>query len=111
MVTSSTPRRGVFGPRRQHRQHGHVQPYDRRELEGSGWRTTLDYRENHVRDRDGRLEYLEAVWYAEAERSGRNGSLQVVSATGSTQSRAWARLRTEADLADVRARRTAVASP
>lgn len=99
-------RRSSSGARRQ---HGQAQHHDRSELESSGWRTTLEYRENLVRGRDGCLEHLEVVWRAEAERNLRDGTTQVVSATGSTQSRAWSRLRAEADLVDVRNRRAAVA--
>lgn len=99
-------RRTAPGARRQHGQSAH---HDRTELEASGWRTTLEYRENLVRSRDGCLEHLEVVWQAEAERQQRDGTTQVVSASGSTQSRAWSRLRAEADLADVRRRRAAVA--
>lgn len=99
-------------PRRQPmRQHGQAQPFDRRELENSGWRTTLEYRENHGRGRDGRLECLEVVWFAEAERVSRNGTVRVVSAAANTQARAWSRLRAAADLADVKARRSSAASP
>jgi len=51
------------------RQHGAIlQQQDRRELERSGWRTTLDFRENNVRGRDGRLLQVEEIWHAEAER-------------------------------------------
>jgi hypothetical protein len=94
---------GVTGFRR--RQHGSVQQFDRCELERSGWRTTLDYQENHVRGRDGRLEQLHVVWRAEAERVGRDGVTQVVAASGSTLAKAWSRLRAEADLAEVRMHR------
>ncbi len=78
---------------------------DRRELERTGWRTTLEYRENHVRGRDGSLEHLERVWRAEGERVDPDGSTHVVSASASSAAKAWSRLRTEADLAAVRARR------
>lgn len=91
------------------RQHGQMQQHDRRELERSGWRTTLEYRENLIRARDGRLAQLEVVWRAEGERVGRDGVVQVVSATGSTLAKVWSRLRAEADLADVRSRRDAAA--
>lgn len=96
---------GVTGFRR--RQHGSVQQFDRCELERSGWRTTLDYQENHVRGRDGRLEQLHVVWRAEAERVGRDGVTQVVAASGSTLAKAWSRLRAEADLVEVRSQRRA----
>ena len=51
------------------RRHGVlVEPADRRALERAGWRTTLDYRENHVRARDGRLLEVVPTWTAEVER-------------------------------------------
>jgi hypothetical protein len=55
----------------------------------------LDYRENHVRGRDGRLVEVEAVWIAEAERF--DGMMVVASATGSNVEEAWAALRAEID--------------
>lgn len=115
MSADPVPRRrsrlvSPVGRTRAFRQHGQVQPFDRCELERSGWRTVLDYRENLVRGRDGRLEQLEVVWYAEAERVDRHGVTQVVGATASSAAAAWSRLRAEADLATVRARRTAGAS-
>ena len=51
----------------------------------------LDYRENHVRGRDGRLVEVESVWIAEAERF--DGMMVVASATGSSVEDAWAALR------------------
>ncbi len=51
----------------------------------------LDYRENHVRGRDGRLVEVEAVWIAEAERF--DGAMVVASATGASVEEAWAALR------------------
>jgi hypothetical protein len=81
-------RRSARRPRR----HGFlVQPDDRRALERAGWRTTLDYRENHLRARDGRLLEVAPTWTAEAERF--DGELCVASAAGSTVEEAWARLR------------------
>lgn len=81
-------RRSARRPRR----HGVlVQPDDRRALERAGWRTTLDYRENHLRARDGRLIEVSATWTAEAERY--DGELTVASAVGATAEEAWARLR------------------
>jgi hypothetical protein len=68
-----------------------IEPVDRRALERAGWRTMLDYRENHVRGRDGRLVEVEAVWIAEAERF--DGMMVVASATGSNVEEAWAALR------------------
>jgi hypothetical protein len=102
MLRGSTP--GV----RRERQHGAVlQQPDRRDLERAGWRTTLDYRENLIRARDGRLLQVEPVWHAEAERSesarwsGERG-IDFVTATADSADAVWARLRVEAELADVR---------
>ncbi len=92
-------------PVTRHRRHGNTLDPDRRELERAGWRTTLDYHENHVRGRDGSLEHLERVWRAEAERIDVDGTSHVVSASASSTSKVWSRLRTEADLALVRTRR------
>ena len=64
-----------------------MQPEERRQLERAGWRTTLDYRENHVRSLDGRLLRVEPVWVAEAERY--DGQVAMASATGSTADEAW----------------------
>ncbi|MFZ8999260.1 MAG: hypothetical protein ACO225_00260 [Ilumatobacteraceae bacterium] len=50
----------------------------RRALERCGWRTTLTFHENHIRDRSGRLVAFEAVWVAEAEHEG--GAVVSVSA-------------------------------
>jgi hypothetical protein len=70
-------------------------PAERRDLERAGWRTTLDYRENHERGLDGRLLRVEAVWVAVAERY--DGDLAVASATGATADDAWAALCVEID--------------
>jgi hypothetical protein len=81
-------RRSARRPRR----HGvFVEPDDRRVLEREGWRTTLDYRENHLRARDGRLLEVAPTWTAEAERF--DGEVSVASAVGATVEEAWARLR------------------
>lgn len=81
-------RRSAPRPRR----HGVlVEPDDRRALERAGWRTTLDYREDHLRARDGRLLEAAPTWTAEAERF--DGELAVASAAGSTAEEAWSRLR------------------
>jgi hypothetical protein len=73
------------------RHHGAIlEPADRRLLERAGWRTTLDYRENHMRARNGQLVDIEPVWVAEAERF--DGALIVASATGATPDEAWAAL-------------------
>lgn len=82
------------------RQHGAVlEPTDRRALERAGWRTTLDYRENHVRGLDGRLLRVEPVWTAEAERY--DGEITVAAAEAPTSDEAWERLRWEIDCANV----------
>ena len=99
---------------RRERQHGAIleQP-DRRDLERAGWRTTLEFRENNVRGRDGRLLKVEAIWYAEAERdpgravlvatsTGPERGVHVISATAGDVDDVWAKLRLEAELADVR---------
>ena len=83
------------------RQHGAVQHRDRRELENEGWRTTLEYRENHVRSRDGRLQQLRVEWHAVAERAGGSDAV-VISACGSTVDKVWSRLRLQAELATVK---------
>ena len=51
----------------------------------------MDYRENHIRGRDGRLVEVEAVWIAEAERF--DGMMVVASASRSNVEDAWAALR------------------
>jgi hypothetical protein len=85
-------RRSARRPRR----HGVlVEPEDRRTLERAGWRTTLDYRENHLRARDGRLLEVAPTWTAEAERF--DGEVCVASAVGATPDEAWARLRDAID--------------
>ena len=76
------------------RQHGPVlEPADRRALEREGWRTTLDYRENHVRSLDGQLLRVEPVWVAEAERY--DGEVVVAASTGSIADEAWYQLRAD----------------
>jgi len=93
---SMSLRRSTQRPRR----HGvTVEPADRATLEREGWRTTLDYRENHLRGRDGRLLEVVPTWTAEAERY--DGELVFVSAVGSTIEEAWAQLRI--DVEDARA--------
>jgi hypothetical protein len=64
-----------------------LEPADRRTLERAGWRTTLDYRENHVRGLDGRLLRVEPVWTAEAERF--DGEVTVAAASAATAAEAW----------------------
>jgi len=92
MVRRTRPKLRMEG----RRQHGAVQHADRCELEHDGWRTTLEYRENHVRGRDGRLRQLHVQWHAVAERVDDGGSLSVISAEGSTVDKL------QAELADVR---------
>jgi hypothetical protein len=108
-----TPRQRLL----RQRQHGAIlQQPDRRELERAGWRTTLEFRENNVRGRDGRLLQVEEIWHAEAERDpalGRHaprhdGALRpergvdVIFATAESVDEVWAKLRRAAELADVR---------
>ena len=89
---STSLRDSTLRPRR----HGvFLEPGDRRALERAGWRTTLDYRENHVRGRDGKLLEVVAVWTAEAERF--DGQVVVASAAGASPEEAWAALRCSVD--------------
>jgi hypothetical protein len=84
------------------RQHGAIlQPEERRDLERAGWRTTLDFCENNVRGRDGRLLQVQDVWHAEAERDTPRGTV-VIAATASSVEDVWAKLRRQAELAEVR---------
>lgn len=94
-----------------------LQQPDRRELERAGWRTTLEFRENNVRGRDGRLLQVEEIWHAEAERdtSARPGvsnhGVDFVHATAESVDDVWAKLRRQAELADVRRRAVSVGQP
>ena len=81
---------------------------DRRALERAGWRTMLEYRENHVRRPDGTLLDVEARWIAEAERA--DGAALVASVSAPTADEAWALLR-EAARAAVARRRAARPEP
>jgi len=84
--------------RRRPRRHGTVlEPEDRRVLERAGWRTTLDYRENHVRGWDGRLLGVVPVWTAEAERF--DGELAAAAAAASSPEEAWHWLREDLESA------------
>lgn len=98
---SAGPRRVVGRAPRPLRRHASAQADDRSEdrslLERTGWRTTLDYRENHRRDLDGVLTEVEPRWRGDAERSGPNGNVIVFSAVGPTPSAVWRRLRVEAE--------------
>lgn len=94
----------ILHPVHRARQHGAVlQPSSRRDLERAGWRTTLDYRENHVRGLDGRLLRIEPVWTAEAERY--DGEVIVATASAATSDAAWANLHADIDAALVTTRR------
>jgi hypothetical protein len=89
---------------RRPRRHGTLlEPADRRTLERAGWRTTLDYHEDHIRNLDGRLVEVIATWTAEAQRF--EGEFVAVSASATTIEEAWARLR-----ADVESERAASTS-
>jgi hypothetical protein len=93
-----TPRQRLL----RQRQHGAIlEQADRRELERSGWRTTIEFRENLVRGRDGRLLQVEEIWHAEAERPGAHG-VDFIHATAESVDLAWAKLRRRAEIADVR---------
>jgi hypothetical protein len=82
------------------RRHGAVlQPSSRRNLERAGWRTTLEFRENHVRSLDGRLLRVEPIWIAEAERF--DGVVAIASAEGATADQAWDLLEAEIEAANV----------
>ena len=104
MVTRSlpTPRQRLL----RQRQHGAIlQQPDRRELERAGWRTTLEFRENNMRGRDGRLLQVEEIWHAEAERepsNGRDRGVDFIHATAESVDEVWSKLRRRAELADVR---------
>lgn len=97
-----TPRQRLL----RQRQHGAIlQQVDRRDLERAGWRTTLEFRENNVRGRDGRLLQVEEIWHAEAERdpASRTGrGVDVIHATAESVDEAWSKLRRQAELADIR---------
>ena len=113
-----TPRQRLL----RQRQHGAIlQQADRRELERAGWRTTLEFRENNVRGRDGRLLQVEEIWHAEAERDPArrvaadlaagvdrgaehraDRGVDFVHATAESIDEVWSKLRRQAELADVR---------
>jgi hypothetical protein len=88
------------GQQRERRHGVLLEPRSRRELERAGWRTTLDFRENHVRGLDGRLLRVEPVWIAEAERY--VGEVEVASAEGSSADAAWELLADRVASSDVR---------
>jgi hypothetical protein len=53
--------------RRRHRPR--IAEADRRALERAGWRTLLEYREDHLRGEQGMLLGVVQTWVAEAERA------------------------------------------
>ena len=74
---------------------------DRRALELAGWRTLLEYRENHVRDQDGTLLAVVPQWTGEIERDNPGAphsarairsSAQVLTVTADDQAAVWAHL-------------------
>lgn len=82
---------------RRPRRHGEtLEPADRRLLERAGWRTMLDYRETHVRGRDGRLLRAVPTWTAEAELFD-DGDIVLATGTGATADEAWAQLRLDVE--------------
>ncbi len=87
-VATATTARDRFHRWRQHRMV--LEHADRRALERAGWRTVLDYRENHVRGVDGVLVRVTPSWTAEAEWC--SGAM-VASATAATAEEAWTLLR------------------
>ena len=91
---------GVLRPTQRARRHGAVlQPASRRDLERAGWRTTLEYRENHVRGLDGQLLRVEPIWIAVAERY--DGIVSVASAEGASADEAFENLWIEIDEARI----------
>ena len=88
---------------RRRRRHRSVAPPaiehdDRRALELAGWRTLLEYRENHLRDPDGTLLAVLPQWTAEAERGNptrpsARSAVEVLTVTASDPALVWARLR------------------
>ena len=64
---------------------------DRRALERDGWRTLLDYREDHIRDVDGVLVAVVPRWTAEAEHA--DGRVVVTSVTDGHAEDVWGLLR------------------
>ena len=96
-----TPRQRLL----RQRQHGAIlQQHDRRELERAGWRTTLEFRENNVRGRVGRLLQVEEIWHAEAERDPGARGADFIHATAESVDEVWSKLRRQAELAELRSR-------
>jgi hypothetical protein len=85
----------VAHPTNRRRRHRSVSRHaDRRLLEAAGWRTLLEYRENHVRDADGMLLAVLPQWTGEAERGGpaARSVAQVMTATADSPAAVWAEL-------------------
>jgi hypothetical protein len=80
---------------RSRRHRSTLRQLDRRALERAGWRTILEFRENHVRLGNGQLIDVEPFWMAEAERDG-----AVISASARSESRAWSRLQAQSRVDD-----------
>ena len=96
--TPLADQRGVVGrPPRSRRRHAAAQSDDRSLLERTGWRTTLDYRENHRRGPDGVLTEVEPRWRGDAERSSPDGDVIIFSGVGATPAAVWRRVRVEAE--------------
>lgn len=98
MATTTRSRHGdgvsAVAPRRRHVQR---QPFDRRELERRGWRTTLEYQENHERDGSGVLGAVDAQWRAEGEQIDAAGDVIALVAVAASPAAAWRRLRVAAE--------------
>jgi hypothetical protein len=104
MLTLSSRTAPMSTRRRRH--HGPTTPpppafdhADRHALEQAGWRTLLDYRENHVRASDGTLVAVVPQWTGEAELARPAGTVRqrsaavVATATASSPGAVWAELR------------------
>ena len=87
----TTPEATPALPGRRHRRRRALGRTDRRALERAGWRTLLEFREDHVRDEDGTLLAVATRWTAEAEHP--SGSVLAASVVAATPDAAWARLR------------------
>lgn len=101
--TAANPHHGAMArpntvrsaPPRLRRHRSTLQQLNRRALERAGWRTTLEFRENHVRLGSGQLVDVEPFWVAEAERGG-----VVISVAARSESRAWSRLHAQSQVGD-----------
>lgn len=108
-LTNSRTAVGSATRRRRHHRSS-LRQLDRSALEGAGWRTTLEFRENHVRSTNGRLVEIDTWWVAEAERERPTHDAPLIDATAAvvvtasarSESRAWARLLAAAQSVDDR---------